>query len=57
MVWFSLKELLIQKLPFQGIEKGGHPGLQNWLEVSESCTGVLWEASDAYRVGLFKDTN
>jgi histone H3 len=47
-------ELVIHKLPFQRLVRGIAP---NGFRFTSAAMGALQEASEAYLVGLFEDTN
>ncbi|XP_075395349.1 histone H3.3 type 2-like [Tenrec ecaudatus] len=50
-------ELLIRKLPFQRLVKEIAQDLKMGLRFQSAAIGALQEASEAYLVGLFEDTN
>ncbi|EGW02317.1 histone H3.3 isoform X1 [Cricetulus griseus] len=50
-------ELLIQKLPFQRLVREMAQVFKTDLRFRGAATGALQEASEAYLVGLFEDTN
>ncbi|XP_075395358.1 histone H3.3 type 2-like [Tenrec ecaudatus] len=50
-------ELLIRKLPFQRLVKEIAQDLKLGLRFQSAAIGALQEASEAYLVGLFEDTN
>jgi len=50
-------KLLIRKLPFQRLVKEIVDGMKLGLRVQSAAVGALQEASEAYLVGLFEDTN
>ncbi|XP_004717827.1 histone H3.3A-like [Echinops telfairi] len=50
-------ELLIRKLPFQRLVKEIAQDLKVGLRFQSAAIGALQEASEAYLVGLFEDTN
>ena len=50
-------ELLIRKLPFQRLVREIAQDLHPGLRFQSSAIGALQEASEAYLVGLFEDTN
>ena len=49
--------LLIRKLPFQRVVKGLAQDFMTDLRFSSSAIHAIQEASEAYLVGLFEDTN
>merc|ERR1712064_218582 len=50
-------ELLIRKLPFQRLVREIAQDFKTDLRFQSQAIGALQEASDAYLVGLFEDTN
>merc|ERR1712195_202688 len=50
-------ELLIRKLPFQRLVRDIAENFKNDLRFQSSAVLALQEASEAYMVGLFEDTN
>ena len=50
-------ELLIRKLPFQRLIRELAQDFRNDLRFQSSAVLALQEASEAYLVGLFEDTN
>merc|ERR1711976_244803 len=50
-------ELLIRKLPFQRLVREIASEFRNDLRFQSSAVLALQEASEAYMVGLFEDTN
>merc|ERR1711978_207078 len=50
-------ELLIRKLPFQRLVREIASEYRNELRFQSSAVLALQEASEAYMVGLFEDTN
>eukprot|EP00916_Digyalum_oweni_P004717 GHVL01008354.1.p1 GENE.GHVL01008354.1~~GHVL01008354.1.p1 ORF type:complete len:139 (+),score=28.31 GHVL01008354.1:75-491(+) len=50
-------ELLIRKLPFQRLVREIAQDIKSELRFQSSAVGALQEASEAYLVGLFEDTN
>merc|ERR1712117_147808 len=50
-------ELLIHKLPFQRLVREIAQDFKTDLRFQSSAIGALQEASEAYLVGLFEDTN
>ncbi len=50
-------ELLIRKLPFQRLVRDIAGAFKNDLRFQSSAVLALQEASEAYMVGLFEDTN
>merc|ERR1712025_1348107 len=50
-------ELLIRKLPFQRLVRDIAGAFKNDLRYQSSAVLALQEASEAYMVGLFEDTN
>ncbi len=50
-------ELLIRKLPFQRLVREIAQDFKTDLRFQSSAIGALQEASEAYLVGLFEDTN
>lgn len=50
-------ELLIRKLPFQRLVREIAAGFKTDLRFQQSAIAALQEASEAYLVGLFEDTN
>uniref|UniRef100_A0ABK0LK65 H3.3 histone A, pseudogene 3 n=1 Tax=Rattus norvegicus TaxID=10116 RepID=A0ABK0LK65_RAT len=50
-------ELLIQKLPFQRLVREIAQDFKTDLRFQSAAIGALQEASEAYLVGLFEDTN
>ncbi|XP_077620166.1 histone H3-like [Crocuta crocuta] len=50
-------ELLIRKLPFQRLGRGIAQDFKTDLRFQSSAVMALQEASEAYLVGLFEDTN
>ena len=50
-------ELLIRRLPFQRLVREIAQDLKTDLRYQSAAIGALQEASEAYLVGLFKDTN
>ena len=50
-------ELLIRKLPFQRLVRDIASAFKNDLRFQSSAVLALQEASEAYMVGLFEDTN
>ena len=50
-------ELLIRKLPFQRLVKEIAQAFKTNLRFQSAAIGALQEASEAYLVGLFEDTN
>ncbi|XP_055337116.1 uncharacterized protein LOC129587402 [Paramacrobiotus metropolitanus] len=50
-------ELLIRKLPFQRLVREIAQDFKTDLRVQSAAIGALQEASEAYLVGLFEDTN
>merc|ERR1739838_263577 len=50
-------ELLIRKLPFQRLVRDIAGNFKNDLRFQSSAVLALQEASEAYMVGLFEDTN
>ena len=50
-------ELLIRKLPFQRLVREIANDFKNELRFQSSAVLALQEASEAYMVGLFEDTN
>lgn len=50
-------ELLIRKLPFQRLVRELAQDFRNDLRFQSSTVLALQEASEAYLVGLFEDTN
>ena len=50
-------ELLICKLPFQRLVREIAQDLKTDLRFQSAAIGALQEASEAYLVGLFEDTN
>jgi histone H3 len=50
-------ELLIRKLPFQRLVREIAQDFKADLRFQSSAIGALQEASEAYLVGLFEDTN
>ncbi|XP_053415205.1 histone H3.3 type 2-like [Nycticebus coucang] len=50
-------ELLIRKLPFQRLVREVAQALLPDLRFQSAAVGALQEASEAYLVGLFEDTN
>ena len=50
-------ELLLRKLPFQRLVKEIAQAFKTDLRFQSSAIGALQEASEAYLVGLFEDTN
>jgi len=53
----KLAELLIRKLPFQRLVSEITQDFKTDLSFQNSAVMALQEASEAYLVGLFKDTN
>ena len=49
-------ELLIKKLPFQRLVREIMQGVNSRLRIQSSALGALQEASEAYLVALFEDT-
>ena len=49
-------ELLIKKLPFQRLVREITQGIKTDLRFASSALGALQEASEAYLVALFEDT-
>ncbi|XP_021565448.1 histone H3.3C-like [Carlito syrichta] len=50
-------ELLVGQLPFQPLVREIAQGFTTDLRFPSAATGALQEASEAYRVGLFEDTD
>uniref|UniRef100_A0A0E0MLQ6 Core Histone H2A/H2B/H3 domain-containing protein n=1 Tax=Oryza punctata TaxID=4537 RepID=A0A0E0MLQ6_ORYPU len=50
-------ELLIRKLPFQRLVREIAQDVRNYLRFQSSAVATLQEATEAYLVGLFEDTN
>ena len=50
-------ELLIRKLPFQRLVREIAQDISSSIRFQSSAIGALQEASEAYLVGLFEDTN
>ena len=50
-------ELLIRKLPFSRLVKEIARGINPDIRFQSTAVGALQEASEAYLVGLFEDTN
>uniref|UniRef100_A0A8D2P347 Core Histone H2A/H2B/H3 domain-containing protein n=1 Tax=Zosterops lateralis melanops TaxID=1220523 RepID=A0A8D2P347_ZOSLA len=50
-------ELLIRKLPFQRLVREIAQDFKTDLRFQSAAIGALQEASEAYLVGLFEDTN
>ena len=50
-------ELLIRKLPFNRLVREIAQDFKTDLQFQAQAVGALQEASEAYLVGLFKDTN
>ncbi|XP_059153275.1 histone H3.3-like [Physella acuta] len=50
-------ELLIRKLPFQRLSREIAQDFKTDLRFQSAAIGALQEASEAYLVGLFEDTN
>ena len=50
-------ELLIRKLPFQRLVREISQDFKSDLRFQSAALGALQEASEAYLVGLFEDTN
>ena len=50
-------DLLIRKLPFQRLVREIASGFRGDLRFQSSASAALQEASEAYLVGLFEDTN
>ena len=50
-------ELLIRKLPFQRLIRQMAPGFMTLLRFQSQALLALQEATEAYLVGLFEDTN
>ncbi|XP_015239585.1 PREDICTED: histone H3.3-like [Cyprinodon variegatus] len=50
-------ELVIRKLPFQGLVREIAQDFKTDLRFQSSAVMALQEASEAYLVGLFEDTN
>jgi len=50
-------ELLIRKIPFQRLVREICADFKPYLRFQSSAMGALQEASEAYLVGLFEDTN
>lgn len=50
-------DLLIRKLPFQRLVREIAQSFKDDLRFQSSAIGALQEASEAYLVGLFEDTN
>ncbi|XP_069348711.1 histone H3.X [Eulemur rufifrons] len=50
-------ELLIRKLPFQRLVREIAQAIRADLRFQSAAVGALQEASEAYLVGLFEDTN
>jgi histone H3 len=50
-------DLLIQRLPFQRLVREIAQSLRGDLRFQSAAVGALQEASEAYLVGLFEDTN
>ncbi|XP_078408915.1 histone H3.3A-like [Cetorhinus maximus] len=50
-------ELLIRKLSFQRLVREIAQGFETDLRFQSAATGAFQEASEAYLVGLFEDTN
>ncbi|CAO2585707.1 Histone H3.3 [Lemmus lemmus] len=50
-------ELLIRKLPFQRLVREITQDFKTVLRFQSAAMGALQEASEAYLVGLFEDTN
>uniref|UniRef100_A0A8C5L101 Histone H3 n=1 Tax=Jaculus jaculus TaxID=51337 RepID=A0A8C5L101_JACJA len=50
-------ELLIRKLPFQGLVREAAQDFKTDLRFQTSALMALQEASEAYLLGLFEDTN
>ncbi|XP_040839870.1 histone H3.3-like [Ochotona curzoniae] len=50
-------EMLIRKLPFQRLVREIAQDLKSDLRFQSAAIGALQEASEAYLVGLFEDTN
>jgi len=50
-------ELLIRKLPFQRLVREIAQDVSTELRFQSAALGALQEASEAYLVGLFEDTN
>lgn len=50
-------DLLIRKLPFQRLVREIAAGFKEDLRFQSSAIAALQEASEAYMVGLFEDTN
>lgn len=50
-------ELLIKKLPFQRLVREIAAEINSDLRFQSAAVGALQEASEAYLVGLFEDTN
>jgi histone H3/H4 len=58
VVYQKSTELLIRKLPFQRFGEGDRSGFSKTdLRFQSSAVMALQEASEAYLVGLFEDTN
>ncbi|VTJ85689.1 Hypothetical predicted protein, partial [Marmota monax] len=53
----SLTELLIWKLPFQRLVREIAQDFKTDLRFQSAAIGALQEASEAYLVGLFENTN
>ncbi|XP_006888634.1 PREDICTED: histone H3.3C-like [Elephantulus edwardii] len=52
-----ITELLIRKLPFQRLVREIAQDFRTDLRFQSAAIGALQEASEAYLVGLFEDTN
>ena len=53
----ALRELLIRKLPFQRLVREIAQDFKSDMRFQSSAIMALQEASEAYLVGLFEDTN
>ncbi|KAK1330820.1 hypothetical protein QTO34_008758 [Cnephaeus nilssonii] len=53
----EIDELLIRKLPFQRLVREIAQDFKTDLRFQSAAIGALQEASEAYLVGLFEDTN
>ncbi|ELV10033.1 histone H3.3 [Tupaia chinensis] len=53
----TFTELLIRKLPFQSLVREIAQDFKTDLRFQSAAIGALQEASEAYLVGLFEDTN
>ncbi|XP_030915775.1 histone H3.3 [Geospiza fortis] len=56
-IYQNAGELLIRKLPFQRLVREIAQDFKTDLRFQSAAIGALQEASEAYLVGLFEDTN